>query len=61
MGNQKLRLTYEQVAWLTEQTQISDPQKALEYFADLMRQEGIKPRFLPQVIEKMMQRMRKQK
>lgn len=61
MGNQKLRLTYEQLAYIVEQTGIKEPQQAMEYFAEIMMKEGIKPRFMPQVVAKLMERQRKRK
>jgi len=56
MSNQKMRLTFEQIAYIVEKTGISDPQKALERFAELMKLEGISPRKLPLVVEKLMAR-----
>lgn len=61
MGDQKLRLTYEQLGYIMEQTDIKDPQRAMEYFAEIMMKEGIKPRFMPQVVAKLMERQRKRK
>lgn len=61
MSNQKVTLSYQQLAFIVEQTGISDPSEAMKYFGRLMMQEGIRPRYMPQLVDKMMQRQRKQK
>lgn len=59
MSDQQVRLTYEQLGYVVEQTGISDPQSAMIYFAEIMRKEGISPRMMPQVVAKLMERQRK--
>lgn len=61
MSDQKLRLTYEQLGYIMEQTSISDPKKAMEYFAEIMMKEGIRPKMMPQVVAKLMERQKKRK
>lgn len=56
-----LKLTYEQLGWVVEKTGIESPKEALEYFATLMKQEGIPPRKMPLVVEKLMDRERRKK
>lgn len=56
-----LKLTYEQLGWVVEKTGITDPKEALEYFATLMKHEGIPPRKMPLVVEKLMDRERRKK
>jgi hypothetical protein len=57
----KMSLTYEQVAYIVEQTGISDPKQAIEYFAEIMKKEGIRPKMMPQVVEKLMNKRRRSK
>jgi len=59
MSDHKMKLTYEQVAFIVEKIGISDPQKAFERFAELMKLEGISPRKLPLVVQKLMERERR--
>lgn len=61
MSDQKLRLTYEQLAFIVEQTGIQEPKEAMIYFAEVMKMEGLKPRQMPEVVEKMMNRQRRKK
>ena len=59
MSDSNLKITYEQLAWVTEQLEIAEPMKALERFAELMRMEGIPPRKISIVVEKLMELDRK--
>ena len=61
MSDQKLRLTYEQLAFIVEQTGIKDPKDAMIYFAEIMKKEGLRPRQMPEVVSKMMGRQRRKK
>lgn len=61
MSNQSLRLTYEQLAYIVEQTGITDPKEAMIYFAEIMKKEGLRPRQMPEVVAKLMERQRRQK
>ena len=61
MSDQKLRLTYEQLAFIVEQTGIKDPKDAMIYFAEVMKKEGLRPRQMPEVVSKMMERQRRKK
>jgi hypothetical protein len=61
MSDTKLRLTFEQIGFIMEQTGIKDPKEAMIYFAEVMKMEGLKPRQMPEVVTKMMERMRRQK
>jgi hypothetical protein len=61
MSDQKLRLTYEQLAFIVEQTGITDPKQAMIYFAEVMKKEGLRPRQIPEVVAKMMDRQRRKK
>lgn len=60
MSNQQVRLTYEQLSYIIEQTGISDPQSAMVYFAEIMNKENISTHMMPQVVAKLMERQRKQ-
>jgi hypothetical protein len=51
-----MRLTFGQIAWIVEKTGISDPEQAIVRFAELMKMEGLSPRKLPEVVEKIMAR-----
>lgn len=62
MSDQKsLRLTYEQLGYIMEQTGEKDPKTAIEAFAAIMKKEDIRPRFMPQVVAKLMERQRYKK
>lgn len=61
MSNQSLRLTYEQIAYIVEQTGIKDPKEAMVYFAKIMKEEGLKIKQMPEVVTKLMERQRRQK
>lgn len=56
----KLSLTFMHLEYIMEQSGEKDPKKAVEYFASVMKKEGIRPKYMPQVVEKLMQRQRKQ-
>lgn len=53
MGND-IKLTPKQVKYLTMKTNISEPQKAYEYFIGLMEKEGIGSRKFLTYLNKMM-------
>ena len=55
-NNHRMRLTFGQIAWIVEKTGISDPEQAIVRFAELMKIEGLSPRKLPEVVEKIMAR-----
>lgn len=59
MSSQKLKLTYDQLYYIMEQTGISDLKKSVEYFAELMSKEGIDPKMMPQVVDKLIAKQRK--
>jgi hypothetical protein len=59
MSEKKMSLTYEQLAYICEQTGERNPKTAVEAFAAIMKKEGIRPRFLPEVVTKLMERERK--
>ena len=61
MGDQKLKLTYEQLRYITEQTGMSDPKEAMTYFAEIMKKEGLRPRQMSEVVAKLMEREKKLK
>lgn len=61
MSDQKLKLTFEQIGFIMEQTGIRDPKEAMIYFAEVMKKEGLRPRQMPEVVTKMMDRARRQK
>lgn len=56
----KIRMTYEQLAYVVEKTGIRDPKKAVEYFAEVMMLEKINPIKMPTFVAKMIERERKQ-
>lgn len=56
-----LRMTFEQLAYVMEQMEEKDPKKAIEAFAAIMKKEGIRPRHMPQVVAKLMERQRKRR
>lgn len=60
MSDTRLKLTFEQITFIMEQTGIKDPKDAMIYFAEIMKKEGLRPRQMPDVVTKMMARMRKQ-
>lgn len=59
MEDKKLRLTYEQLGYIMEQTGEKDPKTAIEAFAAIMKKEDIRPRYMPTVVAKLMERERK--
>lgn len=61
MSDTKLRLTFEQIGFIMEQTEIKDPKEAMIYFAEIMKKEGLRPRQMPEVVDKMIAHMRRQK
>lgn len=61
MSNQSVRLTYEQLAYIVEQTGINDPKEAMIYFAEIMKKEGLRPRQMPEVVAKLMERERRKR
>lgn len=61
MSNQSLRLTHEQIAYIVEQTGITDPKEAMIYFAKIMKEEGLRVRQMPEVVEKLIERQRRKK
>lgn len=54
--NQKMKLTYEQLAYIVEKTDVKDPQKAVEYFAEIMVMERIHPSKMPECVSRLMAR-----
>jgi hypothetical protein len=60
MSDKSLSLTFPQVEYIMEQTGETNPKTAIEAFAAIMKKEGIRPRFMPQVVTKLMERQRKQ-
>jgi hypothetical protein len=56
MSDTKLRLTMGQIAWIVDKVGISNPEQAITRFAELMRAEGISPRKLQEVVERLMAR-----
>jgi len=60
MAKQKLKLTYEQLGYIMEQTNISDPKQAIVYFAEIMKKEGIKTKLMSEAVAKLMEKQRKQ-
>lgn len=62
MSDQKnLRMTFDQLAYVMEQTGEKDPKKAIEAFAAIMKKEDIRPRHMPTVVAKLMERQRMKK
>lgn len=61
MSTNSLSLTFEQLGYIMAQMEEADPKKAIEAFAAIMKKEGIRPRFMPQVVTKLMERQRKLK
>lgn len=59
MEDRKLRLTYEQLGYIMQQTGERDPKLAIIAFAEIMKKEDIRPRHMPQVVTKLMERERK--
>lgn len=59
MSNQGLRLSIEQISYIMDQTEIEDPMKAIEFFAEIMRKEGIRPTNMGEVINLLMGKNRK--
>lgn len=61
MSDQNLKLTYEQLGYIMEKTNMKDPKSAIEYFAEIMKAEGIRPSKMPLVVFKLMERERRLK
>lgn len=59
MGNSSIRLTYDQIEYIMKRTDITDPNKAIEYFAELLIMERISPSSMGVVVTKLMERDRK--
>lgn len=57
--SEKVRLTYEQLAYIVEKTGIEDPKKAVEYFAEIMAMESINPGKIQACVIKLMEKERK--
>lgn len=57
MSDKPLKLTEKHIVFIMEQTGESNPRRAIEYFAQIMYKEGLRPRQMPEVVEKMMIKM----
>lgn len=61
MSQQNMKLTYEQLGWIMEQMGEKDPKTAIEAFAAIMKKEDLRPRLMPEVVAKLMERERKRR
>lgn len=59
--NTSVRLSHQQMDWISKATGIPDRQQAIQYFADLMMKERIDPSKMPVYVTEMMKKEAKKK